>query len=174
MTQDENPALTSDTYHVDPGALAIAVVVGGATFTIGAGPWDRFSIVVGAVLLIFLFAYYRHPPALSTPRDLLIRLAFGASVALAIGITLAPVIQSGIYTLCYHRDRDYLNVAAAWTTRSISVLWLPLALVFTRLESRIMDRLDKASTGKLWIQTVKTLAPARAQSTPNRPLPPAE
>jgi hypothetical protein len=55
MTNEDKP-------HVDPGALAVAVILGGTAFIIGPGTWNFLGVIVGLFLLIILIAYWRPAP----------------------------------------------------------------------------------------------------------------
>ena len=160
MTPADHPGSESGDYRVDPGALAVGVVVVGVGFLLGDGNWGISAWVVGVLLLIFLLAYYRHSPALVTPRDFLIRAAFGSSVALAICIIAGPIIQYGIYWWAFHADGpEALDRALTWTNNTLWIVYFPISLTLIRLEGRIMRSLDRPITGRAWTRIVTWFAP---------------
>ena len=124
--------------------------------------------VVGVLLLVFLLAYYRHSPALSTPRDFLIRAAFGSSIALAICIIAGPVVQWGLYWLVFRDDgREGLDRALTWTNNT---LWIVYFHRMMRRSSRIKISdigLDNPITGNGWTRIVAWLAPQPPEADPD-------
>jgi hypothetical protein len=158
--EDEDNRGSDGAYRVDPGALAVGVVVVGIGFLLGDGDWGLSAWVVGILLLIYLLAYYRHSPTLTTPRDFLIRAAFGASVALAICIVAGPVLQWGLYwSVLQGEGQAGLDRALTWTNNTLWTMFFPVSLVLIRREQHIMQALDRPITGKMWTRILTWLAP---------------
>jgi hypothetical protein len=156
---------TTGPAHVDPGALALAVVVAASAFIVGSGTWNLLATLVGLFLLIVLLAYWRPAPPVSTIRGFAVKLGFGAGAALAICLALAPAIEWWIIAPSHFHTIDscpgglpvlspewhcegpsYLDgndVDAMNATKVIGWLWFPLVITITAFESQIMRQLDK-------------------------------
>jgi hypothetical protein len=163
VTSSGKAGSPSNTTHVDPGALAVAVILGGTAFIIGSGTWNLLAVVVGLFLLIILLAYWRPAPSVSTVRDFATKLGFGAGTALAICIAIAPGVEWGIFRLFFHSAAQCINgyftpppdpycngtyvdgndSDALKATYTIAGLWFPLLAILTALEPRIMRLLDR-------------------------------
>jgi hypothetical protein len=130
--------------RVDPGALALATVAGAVVFILGPGEWDVLAVVIGLMLVLILSAHHRAAPTSGTPREYLLRGAFGATLGLAICIAVAPVIQHGIVGPFYHVEEDDGYSLDAWhTTVVLSILWVITATLIAVFEPRIAGWLDR-------------------------------
>lgn len=139
-----HPPTAHDQPRVDPGALALATVAGAVAFILGPGEWDVLAVVIGLMLMLILSAHHRAAPSTGTPREYLLRGAFGATLGLAFCIAVAPVIQHGIVSPFFHIEEDDGYSLDAWhTTTVISILWFVAATLIAVFEPRIVGWLDR-------------------------------
>jgi hypothetical protein len=145
MAIDESGQPTGyDHPRVDPGALALATVAGAVAFIFGPGEWDVLAVVIGLMLMLILSAHHRAAPSSGTPREYLLRGAFGATLGLAFCIAVAPVIQHGIVGPFFHVEEDDGYSLDAWhTTVVLSILWVTTATLIAVFEPRMAGWLDR-------------------------------
>jgi hypothetical protein len=138
------PSTGYDHPRVDPGALALATVGGAVAFIFGPGEWDALAVVIGLMLLLILSAHHRAAPTSGTPREYLLRAAFGATLGLALCIAVAPIVQHAIIGPFFHVEEDDGYSLDAWhTTVVISILWFVAATMIAVFEPRIAGWLDR-------------------------------
>jgi uncharacterized membrane protein YvlD (DUF360 family) len=122
---------------VDSAALVLAGIAGALVlFANNDNPWDFFSIIIGAVLVVVVTAFHRPLVGLLTIRICMLRLAFGAIFGIGFSIILAWPVQQ----LMAYRNPD--NATQFATTFAVAAI-LPIAIIIALAEPWISDTLDR-------------------------------
>jgi hypothetical protein len=134
--------------QVDPGAFSLAAIAAAATVVLSEGDWDGLDSVVGAILLVVFLVHHRAASGPLTVRTLLLRGVFGATVAVALGIMLAPPLQKmfvepNVLDFFWSEEDRKTIPTADKTTSIIAYAWLIFAPVIAWFEPRISAILDK-------------------------------
>ncbi|MGY1710248.1 hypothetical protein ACI8AC_12140 [Geodermatophilus sp. SYSU D00758] len=107
---------------VDSAALVLAGLAGSVVLFTGEGDWDAFGTVVGCLIVLVVLAFHRPVRAARAARRTLLRLAFGAVVAVGVAAAVAWPVQEWMT-----HDAARATDAVAWTIG-------PLAVVLAALE----------------------------------------
>jgi hypothetical protein len=82
--------------RIDPAALMAAAVAAVLTITLSEGEWWWLDMIIGATLLLVLFAFYRPTAPNSRGRAWLKAAAFGAVAGLSVVLLVSYPVQEGL------------------------------------------------------------------------------
>jgi hypothetical protein len=81
---------------VDSAAIVLAGLAGAAALFLAPGDWGLISSALGFVLLVVTLGFHRPVVGSRTYRRALLRLAFGAVLALALNLVIAWPLQEPV------------------------------------------------------------------------------
>ena len=130
----------------DAAALAAAAVAGALAAAVNPGPYDVFSVIISATILLVIWAYER-----KRARSLSQSVALGAVVAfvslLALGLPLELIAGGNLDGICNASKGQAPcrpnEMETAVPDRWLAIAWIVVTVAVAALDARFQVRLQK-------------------------------